>query len=71
MKTIAIFVLIRAEKSDCVFLSMPITAKSLIPAFGMLLKHIFRGSQKKQKNATFFVLYSAKRICENYKMAAE
>jgi hypothetical protein len=44
---------------------MPITAKSLIPAIGMLLKHIFRGSQKNQKNASFFVLYSAKRICKN------
>jgi hypothetical protein len=26
---------------------MSITAKCLIPAIGMLLKHIFRGSQKK------------------------
>jgi hypothetical protein len=50
---------------------MPITAKCLIPAIGMLLKHIFRGCKKKQKNATFFVLYSAKRICKKYKMAAE
>ncbi len=50
---------------------MPITAKCLIPAIGMLLKHIFRGSQKNKKNATFLVLYSAKRICEKYKMAAE
>jgi hypothetical protein len=32
---------------------MPITAKCLIPAIGMLLKHIFRRSQKKTKNATF------------------
>jgi hypothetical protein len=32
---------------------MPITAKSLIPAIGMLLKHIFRGSQKKQKTTPF------------------
>jgi hypothetical protein len=50
---------------------MQITAKSLIPAIGMLLKHIFRGSQKNPKNTSFFVLYSAKRICEKYKMAAE
>jgi hypothetical protein len=50
---------------------MQITDKCLIPAVGMLLKHIFRGSQKKTKKATFFVLYSAKEICENYKMAAE
>jgi hypothetical protein len=28
---------------------MPITAKCLIPAIGMLLKHIFRGSQINQK----------------------
>jgi hypothetical protein len=49
---------------------MLITAECLIPAIGMLLKHIFRGSQK-NKNTTFFVLYSAKRICEKYKMAAE
>jgi hypothetical protein len=33
----------------------------------MLLKHIFRGSQKKKKKPTFFVLYSAKGICEKYK----
>jgi hypothetical protein len=32
---------------------MPITAKCLIPAIGMLLKHIFRGSQKKQKMPPF------------------
>jgi hypothetical protein len=50
---------------------MPITTKCLIPAIGMLLKHIFRGSQKKTTNATFFVLHSAKGICEKYKMAAE
>ncbi len=50
---------------------MPITDKCLITAIGMLLKHIFRGSQINQKTATFFVLYSAKRICEKYKMAAE
>jgi hypothetical protein len=50
---------------------MPITAKCLIPAIGMLLKHIFRGSQKNTKNATFFVFYSAERICKKYKMAAE
>jgi hypothetical protein len=50
---------------------MPITAKCLIPTVGMLLKHSFRGTKKKPKNATFFVLYSAKRICEKYKMAAE
>jgi hypothetical protein len=49
---------------------MPITAKCLIPAIGILLKHIFRGSKKKQKNATFFILYSAKQICGKYKMAA-
>jgi hypothetical protein len=28
-------------------------------------------AKKTTKNATFFVLYSAKRICEKYKMAAE
>jgi hypothetical protein len=50
---------------------MPITAKCLIPAIGMLLKHYFRGSQKKPKNATFVVLYSAKGICVKYKMAAQ
>jgi hypothetical protein len=44
---------------------MPITAKCLIPAIGMLLKHIFRGSQKKTKNATFFVLYSANGFAKN------
>jgi hypothetical protein len=32
---------------------MPITAKCLIPAIDMLLKHIFRGSQKKQKMLPF------------------
>jgi hypothetical protein len=32
---------------------MPITAKCLIPAIGMLLKHIFRGSQKNQKTPPF------------------
>jgi hypothetical protein len=32
---------------------MPITAKCLIPAIGMLLKHIFRGSQKKPKTPPF------------------
>jgi hypothetical protein len=32
---------------------MPITDKCLIPAIGMLLKHIFRGRQKKQKMPTF------------------
>jgi hypothetical protein len=32
---------------------MPITAKCLIPAIGMLLKHIFRGNQKKQKTPPF------------------
>jgi hypothetical protein len=45
-------------------------AKCLIPAIGMLLKH-FLEEAKKPKNATFFVLYSAKRICEKYTMAAE
>jgi hypothetical protein len=50
---------------------MPITAKCIIPAVGILLKVIFRGSQVNQKNTTFFVLYSAKRIYEKYKMAAE
>jgi hypothetical protein len=32
---------------------MQITAKCLIPAIGMLLKHFFRGSQKKQKTPPF------------------
>jgi hypothetical protein len=51
---------------------MPITAKYLIAAIGMLLKHIFRGSQKNKKRHLFcIILYSAKRICEKYKMAAE
>jgi hypothetical protein len=50
---------------------MPITAKCLIPAIGMLPEHILEEAKKNPKNATFFVLYSAKRICERYKMAAE
>jgi hypothetical protein len=50
---------------------MPLTVKCIIPAIGMLLKHIFRGSQKNQTNATFFVIYSAKGICKKYKMADE
>ncbi len=49
---------------------MPITAKCLIPAIGMLLKHIL-DEPNEPKNVTFFVLYSAKRICEKYKMVAE
>jgi membrane-associated PAP2 superfamily phosphatase len=32
---------------------MPITAKCLITAIGMLLKHIFRGSQINQKTPPF------------------
>jgi hypothetical protein len=32
---------------------MPITAKCLIPAIGMLLKHFLRGSQKNQKTPPF------------------
>jgi hypothetical protein len=32
---------------------MPITAKCLIPAIGMLLKHFFRGSQKNQQTPPF------------------
>jgi hypothetical protein len=50
---------------------MPFTAKCIIPAVGIPLKIIFRGSQVNQKNANFFVLHSAKRIYEKYKMAAE
>jgi hypothetical protein len=50
---------------------MPIIAKCIIPAVGIPLKVIFRGSQENQKTLHFFVLYSAKRIYEKYKMAAE
>jgi hypothetical protein len=32
---------------------MPITVKCLITAIGMLLKHNFRGSQKKQQTPPF------------------
>jgi hypothetical protein len=32
---------------------MPIIAKCLIPAIGMLLKHIYRGSQINQKTPPF------------------
>jgi hypothetical protein len=32
---------------------MPITAKCIIPVIGMLLKHIFRGSQINQKTPPF------------------
>ncbi len=34
-------------------------------------KSYFLEDAKETKNATFFVLYSAKRIYEKYKMAAE
>jgi hypothetical protein len=50
---------------------MTITAKSLIPAFGMLLKHILEEAKITKKRHLFVVLYSAKRICEKYKMVAE
>jgi hypothetical protein len=44
---------------------MPITAKCLIPAIGMLLKHIFRGSQKNQKTPPFLYYTPPKGFSKN------
>jgi hypothetical protein len=46
---------------------MPITAKYLIPAIGMLLKHIFRGSQKNQKTPPFLYYILLKGFAKNTK----
>jgi hypothetical protein len=46
---------------------MPITAKCLIPAIGMLLKHLFRGSQKKQKMPPFLYYIPLKGFAKNTK----
>jgi hypothetical protein len=45
---------------------MPITANKFLVASKLSLE-----DAKETKNATFFVLYSAKRIYKKYKMAAE
>jgi hypothetical protein len=44
---------------------MPITAKCLIPAIGMLLKHIFRGSQIYQKTPPFLYYFSLNGFAKN------
>jgi hypothetical protein len=46
---------------------MPITAKCLIPAIGMLLKHIFRGSKKNQKMPPFSYYIPLKGFAKNTK----
>jgi hypothetical protein len=46
---------------------MPITAKYIIPAIGMRLKHIFRGSQKKQKTPPFLYYIPLKGFAKNTK----
>jgi hypothetical protein len=46
---------------------MPITAKCLIPAIGMLLKHIFRVSQKNQKTPPFLYYIPLKGFVKNTK----
>jgi hypothetical protein len=44
---------------------MPITAKCLIPAIGMLLKHILRGSQKNKKKPPFLYYILLNRFAKN------
>jgi hypothetical protein len=46
---------------------MPITPKYIIPAIGMLLKHIFRGGQKNQKTPAFLYYIPLKGFAKNTK----